>query len=56
MMVVGIKSGAGRQPSPTDRFHTGHNVATGIVTANAEGPFVTGARDGHSDLTIWGQD
>lgn len=37
-------------------FTRGNSVATDIVTANAERVFVTGARDGDSDLTIMGRD
>ena len=36
-------------------FTRGNSVATDIVTANAERVFVTGARDGDSDLTIMGR-
>jgi len=35
-------------------FTRGNNVGTDIVTANAERVFVTGARDGDSDLSITG--
>src|SRR6266704_3088227 len=35
-------------------FTRGNSVGTDIVTANAERVFVTGARDGDSDLSITG--
>ena len=53
MVVVGSEVVLKRTWAPaiaTDRFHTDSSVATGIVTANAGRPFVTGARDGESDL------